>query len=140
MGRMLWGPLPYGHWPTQQLPEEFRQLKHSDVETLILSGNMDFSTPPEYATKELLPYLRNGRQVILSECGHVGDVMYLNAENTRRILTSFYRAGVVDTSLNVYTPMNFNVSWGFPKMAKVAFGTLAFLGAAVVAGIVLLAR
>jgi hypothetical protein len=140
MSKLLWGPLSYGRWPTQQLPDAFRQLQNSNVETLLLSGNMDFSTPAEYATNELLPYLKNGKQVIFSEYGHVGDVVYLDKENTRRILTSYYHTGVVDTSMNAYRPMDFNVRWGFPTLAKVTVGILAVLGTAAVVGIVLLVR
>ncbi|RPH35514.1 alpha/beta hydrolase, partial [bacterium] len=65
MGKLLWGPLRAGQWPTKQLPEEFRKLQRSGVETLLLSGSIDFSTPAEFATRELLPYLKNGKQVIL---------------------------------------------------------------------------
>lgn len=106
---------------------EFRQLRYSDVETLLLSGNVDFSTPAEFATRELLPYLRNGKQVILSECGHVGDVLNVNPENTKRMLTSFYNTGVSDISLNAYVPMDFNVSWGFPLIAKVSLVVIIVL-------------
>jgi pimeloyl-ACP methyl ester carboxylesterase len=140
LGKLIWGPVRYGSWPIQQIPDEYRQLRYSDVETLLLSGSIDFTTPAEYATKEFLPYLKNGKQVILSEYGHVGDVVYLNPGNTRRMLTSFYNSGVVDTSMNTYKPMDFNVSWGFPTLAKVAVGTLAVLGTAAVVGIVLLVR
>jgi pimeloyl-ACP methyl ester carboxylesterase len=140
LSKLLWGPLRYGRWPTQQLPDEFRHLRNSDVETLLLSGSIDFSTPAEFATKGLLPYLKNGKQVILSEYGHVGDVMYLHPENTRRMIISFYHTGVVDTSVNAYNKMDFNVSWGFPTIAKVAVGTLAIFGTAAVVGIVLLVR
>lgn len=126
MSKLLWGPLGYGHWPIKQLPEEFRKPQQSDVETLLLSGSVDFSTPAEFATKELLPYLKNGKQVIFSECGHVGDVLYANVGNTRLILTSFYNTGVADTSLNTYIPMDFSVKWGFPIIAKTAGGVIAF--------------
>lgn len=127
LSKLLWGPLSYDRWPIQQLPEEFRQLRYSDVETLLLSGNVDFSTPAEFATRELLPYLRNGKQVILSECGHVGDVLNVNPENTKRMLTSFYNTGVSDISLNAYVPMDFNVSWGFPLIAKVSLVVIIVL-------------
>jgi pimeloyl-ACP methyl ester carboxylesterase len=140
MSKLALGTSRYFRWPTQQLPEEFRQLKDSDVETLLLSGSIDFSTPPEFATNELLPHLKKGTQVILSECGHVSDVIYLNPENTRRMISSYYRTGEPDTSLNVHKPMNFQVSWGFPKIAKTAAETLAVLGTAAIVGLVLLAR
>ena len=140
MSTLLWGSLRYGHWPMKQLPEEFRRLRPSNVETLLLSGSVDFSTPPEFATNELLPYLKNGKQVILSEYGHVGDMWYVNTENTRLLLTSFYNTGVANTSKNSYAPMDFSVSWGFPAIAKVALGAIVFVGIGLVAVIVWLIR
>jgi pimeloyl-ACP methyl ester carboxylesterase len=127
MSKVLWGPLSYGRWPMRMLPGEFRKLRQSDVETLLLSGSVDFSTPAENATKQLLPYLRKGKQVVLSECGHVKDMWYANAGSTRLILTSFYNTGVPDTSLNSYVPMDFRVGWGFPRIAKVALSAISFL-------------
>ncbi|HUI31469.1 MAG TPA: alpha/beta hydrolase [Candidatus Acidoferrales bacterium] len=124
MGKLLWGPLSYGHWPMTHLPEKFRKAQRSNVETLLLSGSVDFSTPPEFATNELLPYLKNCRQIILSECGHVNDIWYAKVENTRLILTSFYDKGVPNTSLNSYIPMNFGVSWGFALIAKAALAAI----------------
>ena len=136
MSKLLWGPLSYGHWPMEPLPEEFRKLQRSDVQTLLLSGSVDFSTPAEFATKDLLPYLKNGKQVILSECGHVNDIWNVKPENTKRILTSFYETGKPDTSMNSYIPMDFKVKWGFPKIAKIALGGIAFVGIALMAIIV----
>ena len=122
------------------LPDEFRKLQKSDVQTLLLSGSIDFSTPAEFATTELLPYLKNGKQVILSECGHVNDMWYVNNDNTRLILTSFYDTGVPNTSLNKYVPMNFTVGWGFPTIAKVTLGVFTFVVIALVVTIVWLIR
>ncbi len=127
MSIMLWGPSKYGRWPTRQLPREYRELRPSGVQTLLLSGSVDFSTPPAYATNDLLPYLSNGEQIIFSECGHVGDMWYANIENMRLILTSFYDTGKPDVSKNSYIPMDFSVNWGFPKIAKAALGGAAFL-------------
>jgi pimeloyl-ACP methyl ester carboxylesterase len=140
MGKLLWGPLAHGHWPTKQLPEEFRKLRQSDVQTLLLSGSRDFSTPPEYATNELLPYLKKGKQVILSECGHVNDVWYVNTDNTRLMLTSFYNTGVANTSLNSYVPMSFVVQWGFAGIAKLVLWLLVIIGVILIAVVVLLIR
>lgn len=128
MGKLLWGPLRYGKWPMERLPEKLRKPRESGVETLLLSGSVDFSTPAENATNDLLPYLKNGKQVILSECGHVDDLWYANGENTKFILTSFYKTGVPNTSMNSYMPMDFSVSWGFPTIAKVAVGVVFIVG------------
>jgi pimeloyl-ACP methyl ester carboxylesterase len=140
MSKLLWGPLRYGRWPTKQLPEEFRKVRPSGVHTLLVSGSVDFSTPPEFATNELLPYLTHGRQIILSECGHVDDVLHVNPESTRRILAGFYDAGVPDTSMNTYVPMDFSVRWRFPLLAKIALGVVLSLGAVMVFVIVRLVR
>lgn len=136
MSKVSWCPLKYGGWPTKLIPEEFRRARPSEVQTLLISGSIDFSTPAENATKGLLPYLKNGRQVILSECGHVNDDWYANPDNTRLILTSFYDTGLPDTSKNTYVPMDFKVGWDFPAIAKAAVSggavlILAVLGLAV---------
>jgi pimeloyl-ACP methyl ester carboxylesterase len=127
MSKIAWGTTGPRAWPIKPLPEEFRRLQRSDVETLLLSGSIDFSTPAEYATNELLPNLKNGKQIILSECGHVGDVLLVHGDNARLLLTSFYETGVPNTSLNTYVPMEFGVSWGFPMIAKVALCAVLIL-------------
>ncbi len=124
-----WGPLEYSRWPVKMLPGYFRSVHRSDLPTLLISGSVDFSTPPSYATDELLPALKNGRQVVISECGHVGDLWNLNATNTQLILTGFYDTGTPDTSRNSYTPMDFRVAYGFPFIAKAAVCVI-LLGAA----------
>ncbi len=140
MGKLLWGPLRSGRWPITLLPEEYRKLQRSDVETLLMSGSIDFSTPAEFATKELLPYLKNGKQVIFSECGHVDDVLNAKPENSRLVLTSFYDTGVPNVSLNSYVPMNFNVVWGFPFLAKAVVGAISVLDIVFIVAVIWLVR
>lgn len=125
MSKLLWGSLSFGQWPVKQISEEFRTPQPSDVETLLLCGSVDFSTPAEYAANELMPCLKNGKQIIFSEYGHVGDVEYLNMENTRLILSGFYNTGVPDTSMNTYIPMDFNVKWGYPDIIKLSLGIIS---------------
>jgi hypothetical protein len=133
MAKLAWGITRFMSWPIEPIPAEYRKLQPSDVETLLVSGSIDFSTPAEFATRELLPYLRNGRQVILAEMGHVDDVLSVNPRATERLLVSFFDTGVPDTSLYVYAPMDFSVRWGLPKIAKIGLGAAA-AGTAVVAG------
>ena len=125
MSKLLWGPLKAGSWPIRPIPIEFRRTQISDVQTLLLSGSIDLGTPAEFATNDLLPLLSQGRQIVLAECGHM-DIEWTDPENAQRILTSFYRTGIPDTSLNRYVPMDFRVSWGFSRMARM------FLAAVVV--------
>jgi pimeloyl-ACP methyl ester carboxylesterase len=135
LSKLLWGPLIYGHWPIFQLPDRFRTLHRSYVETLLLSGSTDFSTPSEFATKELLPNLPNGKQIILQEYGHVGDIWKIKPETTERIITSYYNTGEPDTSSISYVKMDFGVSWGFPTIAKAALVTTSTIALAVIVGL-----
>jgi len=122
LSKLIWGSATDEDgvtWPTQLMPEEFLHVHPSDVETLLISGNIDFSTPAEFATSDLLPALPNGTQIILSEMGHVNDVMSLQPEANERLLTTFFDTSEVDDSLFVYEPMDFRVGIGFPKLAKI---------------------
>ena len=119
---LIWAPLSRA-WPQDKYPTERINARDTDVETLLLSGSIDFSTPAQYATHELLPSLKKGQQVILSEMGHVGDVWNVQPEATESLLTNFYNTGKVDDSLHKYAPMDFKVRLGFPLLAKILLGT-----------------
>jgi hypothetical protein len=127
-------------WPVRRLPAELRQAHPSDVETLIINGSIDVAAPAELATKELLPYLSHGQQVILAEMSH-GDLPFANQpQATERLITSFLDTGVADDSLYTYAPINFQVSWGYPALAKLLLGLVLLLITAVVVVIWLVVR
>jgi pimeloyl-ACP methyl ester carboxylesterase len=114
-------------WPANLIRQELRSVQPSDVDMLLVSGNIDFSTPARFATEELLPALANGRQVVLSEFGHTGDVWTLQPEATVRLLTSFFDTGVADSSLYRYQPMSFHVGLGLTGMAKLGVTAMVVL-------------
>jgi pimeloyl-ACP methyl ester carboxylesterase len=109
-------------WPGNPIDEELRQVQPSAVETLLISGSIDFSTPAEFARDELLPHLENGHQVILSEFGHTGDVWSLQPEATRHLLATFYATGEVDDSLFEVNSVDFDPGIGIGTMTKLALG------------------
>lgn len=113
--KLLWS---LAEWPTTPIPEEYRKVQHSSVPTLLISGSIDFSTPAEYATNQLLPYLDSGKQVILKEMGHTHDLWHVQRPAMLNLVTKFFDTGEVDDSMFAYSPMIFHVSWGFPFMAK----------------------
>jgi len=120
MSEFIWSGAQAMDWPIKPIPAELRQVLPSDVETLLVSGNIDATTPAQWATEELLPSLSNGEQVILSEFGHTDDVWNLQPEATMHLLATFYDTGVVDDSLFTYQPMDFDVGlMSFPLLAKV---------------------
>lgn len=117
MSKIL-GIQKYGGCPIKPIPEEYRKLQYSDVETLMVNGNIDFSTPAENAKNELLPYLRNGKLIILAEMGHCDDVTGLQPEAFHHLAEAFYLEGAVDDSKFRYEPMDFTPSQSLPDMAK----------------------
>jgi pimeloyl-ACP methyl ester carboxylesterase len=114
-------------WPANPIPEELRRVQPSDVEMLLIGGSIDFSTPAQAARDELLPFLTNGTQVILSEFGHTGDVWGLQPEATTHLLATFFDTGVVDQSKFSHEPMRFDAGLGFPAVAKLGLGGLVAL-------------
>jgi len=139
MSKIL-GAMKFGGWPIKPIPEQYRRLQDSEVETLMVNGNIDFSTPAENAKDELLPHLTNGHLVILSEMGHSNDVVNIQPDAFRHLAETFFLEGIVDDSRFHYEPMNFTPSQSAPEMAKkyVRLGALIAAGAIIViiAGII----
>jgi pimeloyl-ACP methyl ester carboxylesterase len=122
--KLLW---TLADWPTGTIPDEYRMVQRSSTPTLLLSGSIDFSTPAEYAANQLLPYLDNGKQVILSEMGHTNDVWNVQHQATINLVTGFFDTGLTDDSLFKYAPMDFHVSLGFPTIAKIGLTVIILL-------------
>jgi pimeloyl-ACP methyl ester carboxylesterase len=134
MSLLIWEPASKG-WPIYPVADEFRQVHPSDVETLLINGSVDFSTPLEFGRDELLPSLKNGKLVKLSEMGHVNDFWAVNPSAADRLLTSFYATGQADDSGFSYLPMDFKVTLGFPALAKILLGTGVLLVLVVALGL-----
>ncbi len=117
IGQLLW---PFAEtWPMSLMPEEYRQVQPSTVETLIINGNLDFSTPAENAINELLPALENGRKLILTDMGHDGDFWNAQPEAAVQLLLTYFDTGEVDESLFEHQPVNFDVDFpSFPTLGK----------------------
>ena len=118
MALLIWGSVGR-NWPANMIAAQYRQVQPCDVETLLISGSIDFSTPAQFAEQELLPALHKGQQVVIAEQGHVNDFWGFQREARQRLLTSFYDTGKADASLYQYLPMNFKPAMRFPVMAKI---------------------
>ena len=88
--------------PANPGEKQYTSVQNSNIPTLLIGGTLDFETPAQNATKELLPHLSNGHQVILSGLGHVDDFFSYEPSASTQLLTTFYATGQVDTSR--YTP------------------------------------
>ena len=86
-------------WPAAPDEGEYSRVRTSKVETLLIGGALDFATPPQVATKELLPHLPNGHQVVLAGFGHSTDFWTYQPEAGSRLINTFFDSGRVDDSL-----------------------------------------
>ena len=133
MSLLIWQPASLA-WPIEPISEELRRVHRTNVETLLVNGSIDFSTPVQYGSQELLPFLAKGRLVTLAEFGHVGDFWKLNPQAADRLLTSFYGSGAADDSLFGYVPMNFKAPVSFSVLFKIGVG----IGLGLIAVVILL--
>ena len=102
-------------WPAKKIPDMYREIQQSAVNTLMISGTLDVSTPMENARDDLLPALENGHQVVLAEFAHTCDLYFLQREATRHLLTTYFDTGVVDASRFVPNQVSFKTTWGFGR-------------------------
>ena len=103
LAELLWGAGGMARaWPANPGENQYTSVPNSNVPTLLIGGTLDFETPAQNATKELLPHLPNGHQVILSGLGHADDFDAYEPSASTQLLTTFYATGRVDTSR--YTP------------------------------------
>ena len=98
-----------------------------------ICGSIDFATPADFATNELLPTLNNGHQIILSESGHVADYWNLHWEATERLISTFYKTGIIDDTLYSYVPMDFQVNRSLSKIAKLGL-LFTIIGIVIITG------
>ena len=120
-GSMMWGGVKYGGWPMRRIDEEYRQTRETAVSTLLVNGDLDFSTPVE-RVREMAPFFTNGRLVELKGFGHSGDVDGLQPEAFRHMVETFYLTGEVDDSKFVPQPVNLRPSSTIAEMMRQMMG------------------
>jgi pimeloyl-ACP methyl ester carboxylesterase len=104
-------------WPANANENEYDRVRMSKVETLLIGGALDVATPPQIATKELLPYLPNGHQVVLAGLGHTTSFWTEQKAAGNRLMNTFFDSGRVDDSL--YKPIKVDFT---PKVTQTALG------------------
>jgi hypothetical protein len=117
-------------------PPEVASTSPRNVPTLLIGGTLDFATPAQNATKELLPHLPNGHQVILSGLGHAEDFWSYEPSASTQLLTTFYATGQVDTSRYTPNKVSFTTSSRQTAVAKDILGVV--IGVVVLAALWLL--
>jgi pimeloyl-ACP methyl ester carboxylesterase len=133
----LWGAGALVHaWPANPSENQYTSVQNSNVPTLLIGGTLDFETPAQNATKELLPHLPNGHQVILSGLGHAVDFWHYEPGASTQLLTTFYDTGGVDTSRYTDHTVSFTTPVTQAAIAKYLLATM--IGFAALAALALL--
>ena len=101
-------------WPAAAAEDDYRTVRTSDVETLLIGGEVDFAAPPQGATEELLPHLPNGRRVVLPGFGHSTSADQPEAGHT---INTYLASGEVDDSR--YEPQRVDFT---PEVTQTALG------------------
>lgn len=113
---LAWGAAD--KWPIKTIDPEYRKPRLCNTETLMISGDLDISTPPEMAKEKLLPYMPNANQVILKHMAHCGDLVWRQYDAFTNIALRFFDEGIVDASKFKHDPINFTPDKSLNKMAK----------------------
>jgi pimeloyl-ACP methyl ester carboxylesterase len=120
-----WGGGRLGHvWPVSRDAGQYGEVRPSEVETLVVGGELDFAIPPQKAHEQLLPKLENGQEVLLPGFGHSEDFWYYQPEASARLINTFVASGEVDDSLYRPQPVDFTPEVTLGALAKGIAGSM----------------
>ncbi len=127
-------------WPAAPDEGAYTHVRTSEVETLLIGGALDTSTPPQVATRELLPFLPNGHQVVLPGLGHTASLFAEQPEAGSRLINTFFASGRVDDSLYKPRKIDFTPGLTLTALAKIFFGAMVGLTLLAVLSLLWMAR
>ncbi|MEA2245890.1 MAG: hypothetical protein QOH46_419 [Solirubrobacteraceae bacterium] len=127
-------------WPAGPDADAYSTIRDSDVPTLVISGALDGATPAANATRELLPHLRNGRQVVLAGFGHTTDVWNNQVPAGNHLINGYMDTGRVDASRYVPQKIDFTPSVKQTTLAKKLVGTMVGLALLTLVSLMWMAR
>jgi pimeloyl-ACP methyl ester carboxylesterase len=114
----------YDSWPASPDEKLYTRVRNSNVETLLIGGRLDVATPPQNGTRELLPHLPNGKEVVLPDIGHTDDFWTYQTPAANRLVNTYLDSGRVDTSLYTRTTVDFTPALGHGPIAEIVLGTM----------------
>lgn len=83
-------------WSLTAIAEQYKKCRTIEADILVISGDLDFRTPPDITTRELMPYLKNGRHLILKNMSH-SDIL-LNVMKSPEFVYQYFEFGRADSS------------------------------------------
>jgi pimeloyl-ACP methyl ester carboxylesterase len=127
-------------WPAARDSGEYGEVRPSEVETLVVGGELDFAIPPQVATEQLLPSLENGQEIILPGFGHSTDFWLYQPEANSRLINTFFASGRVDDSLYRPQPVDFTPEVTLTALAKGIAGSMVGFGLVVIVSLLWMAH
>ena len=127
-------------WPANPDENEYTHVQDSNVQTLLIGGALDFETPPQNATRELLPHLPNGHQVVLPKLGHTEDFWSYEPAASTRLIDTYLDNGRVDTSLYTKNQIDFIPSTTHGTVAKIVLAVVLGLAAIAILSLLWIGR
>jgi pimeloyl-ACP methyl ester carboxylesterase len=127
-------------WPANANENQYDRVRTSKVHTLLIGGSVDFTTPPQVATKELLPYLPNGHQIVLAGLGHSTSFWTQQPKAGSHLINTFLDSGRVDASLYKPIKVDFMPEVTQTALAKGIAGTMVGLALLTVLSLLWMAR
>ena len=127
-------------WPAAAEESAYSRVRTTEVETLLISGELDPITPPQAATTQLLPYLPHGHQVVLPGFGHQATVFHEQPAAGSRLINTFLDSGRVDESLYVPASVDFTPPLTFGAIAMITLGVILALAALAILSLAGMAR
>ena len=116
-------------WPANPDENMYAHVQDSNVETLVIGGALDFATPPQWASRDLLPHLPNGREVVLQNIGHTNDFWTYQTGAGTHLINTYLATGRADTSLYEPTSVDFTPAFSHGAVAAILLGVMLGLAA-----------
>ena len=126
-------------WPATPEDDEYDRVRTSSVETLLVSGELDFAAPPQAATKSSSRTLPNGQQVVLPGIGHSPSFWTQQTARARMSINTYFDTGRVDDSRYKPQPVDFTPEVTQAALGKGIAGAMVGLAALTVLSILWLA-
>jgi pimeloyl-ACP methyl ester carboxylesterase len=121
----VWGGGRLLHaWPANGSEDQYTTVQTSQVPTLVISGDLDGATPAAGATRELMPHLPNGHQVVLRSVGHTDDFWSYQPPASTHLVDTFLSSGRVDDSRYTQPAVDFSPGVTQATIAKIVLGSL----------------
>ena len=118
--KLLWGAASHGGFPMREIPPEYRRNSDIDAESAVLAGDLDVAAPVEYVKSELMPHLKRGQLVVLSNRAH-GDLIRLEPEAFHGFARRFFYEGIVDSSGFANHSVRFQPEQSLSRQARELF-------------------